>query len=145
MVEERMRGHLAWTILFHGMKLTFTIPFGRDRSYALHCYRAGKTCRSSFLRLPLQHYYLLRTMTTNLNPKYCYDSVGNGCKLGQGCRLRHDIQKCSCGLVLAASEMGPHLAGKRHRLLADMKQAELAQGPQSTSRQTQRPTTVSQI
>ncbi|KAJ6572149.1 P-loop containing nucleoside triphosphate hydrolase protein [Mycena capillaripes] len=83
-------------------------------------------------------------MTTNLNPAYCYDSVGKGCKLGQSCRLRHDIQKCSCGLVLPAANIDSHLAGQRHRLLANMKQTEIAQKPETTPRQNQRrgPTTT---
>ncbi|KAJ7434430.1 P-loop containing nucleoside triphosphate hydrolase protein [Mycena galericulata] len=54
-------------------------------------------------------------MNTTMNLKFCYDSVGTGCKQGQGCRLRHDIQKCSCGLVLLLSNVAAHRAGKRHQ------------------------------
>ncbi|KAJ7484325.1 P-loop containing nucleoside triphosphate hydrolase protein [Mycena latifolia] len=65
-------------------------------------------------------------MTTTLSPWYCYDSVGTGCRLGPACRLRHDIQKCSCGFVLPTANMDAHLAGKRHKLLLkEMKHSEL--------------------
>ncbi|KAJ7841089.1 P-loop containing nucleoside triphosphate hydrolase protein [Mycena olivaceomarginata] len=66
-------------------------------------------------------------MPSLVNAKFCYDSVGKGCSLGQNCRLRHDILKCSCGLVLLASNIAAHLAGKRHQLISNARQAE---GPQ---------------
>ncbi|KAJ7074967.1 P-loop containing nucleoside triphosphate hydrolase protein [Mycena belliarum] len=76
-------------------------------------------------------------MTTILNPRYCYDSVGTGCRRGQNCPLRHDIQKCSCGLVLPSANFDAHIAGKRHReLLAVLKQSELpSKGQTNRSRQ----------
>jgi hypothetical protein len=89
------------------------------------------------------------SMTTNINPKFCYDSIGVGCRLGRACRLRHDIQKCSCGLVLRTVTMGGHLAGKRHLLLMQTKESELAQKSQTNSQQSsnpsQRPPVVSRI
>ncbi|KAJ7150898.1 hypothetical protein C8R43DRAFT_887088 [Mycena crocata] len=63
-------------------------------------------------------------MATNDNPRFCYDSVGTGCLHEQTCRLRHDIRRCSCGLVLLNAVVASHLAGRRHRLLlAQFKQA----------------------
>ncbi|KAJ7266375.1 P-loop containing nucleoside triphosphate hydrolase protein [Mycena haematopus] len=79
-------------------------------------------------------------MATTTNPKFCYDSVGTGCKSGKACRLRHDILKCSCGLVLLASKIGPHLAGKRHELLGNVtrRQADQANEPVVNLRQNRR-------
>ncbi|KAF7378134.1 RNA helicase [Mycena sanguinolenta] len=77
-------------------------------------------------------------MATNMNPKFCYDSVGSGCKFGKACRLRHDILKCSCGLVLLASNIGPHLAGKRHGLLGNTRQFQQAPEPVVNLRPNQR-------
>ncbi|KAG7441339.1 RNA helicase [Guyanagaster necrorhizus] len=48
---------------------------------------------------------------------WCYDSVSpDGCKRSPGtCQLRHDITKCSCGLVLDICNYEPHIHGKRHQ------------------------------
>ncbi|KAJ7474539.1 P-loop containing nucleoside triphosphate hydrolase protein [Mycena galericulata] len=82
-------------------------------------------------------------MNTAMNPKFCYDSVGTGCKRGQGCRLRHDIQKCSCGLVLLLSSVAAHQAGKRHQTLLETKNSESkAQGNLRNSRPTSNPAAV---
>ncbi|KAK7047845.1 hypothetical protein VNI00_006173 [Paramarasmius palmivorus] len=55
------------------------------------------------------------TQTLPINPRFCYDFVGAGCLRGKACRLRHDIKKCGCGLVLPASDYASHSLGKRHR------------------------------
>ncbi|KAJ6480358.1 P-loop containing nucleoside triphosphate hydrolase protein [Mycena sanguinolenta] len=78
-------------------------------------------------------------MATNVNPKFCYDSVGSGCKSGKACRLRHDILKCSCGLVLLASNIVPHLAGKRHGLLGNTREFQPAPEPIVNLRRNRRP------
>ncbi|KAJ7096045.1 RNA helicase [Mycena epipterygia] len=77
-------------------------------------------------------------MATPPDPSYCYDSISTGgCTRGQRCPLRHDIQKCSCGIVLRTANMGSHLPGNRHRLLLEKKESELAQARQTHD---QRPT-----
>ncbi|KAJ7199232.1 P-loop containing nucleoside triphosphate hydrolase protein [Mycena pura] len=78
-------------------------------------------------------------MTTpiSVNPRYCYGSVGTGCELGQRCPLKHDIQKCSCGLVLPAINMAAHMAGKRHRALENAKRSGLDERPQAQPRPNQ--------
>ncbi|KAJ7430120.1 P-loop containing nucleoside triphosphate hydrolase protein [Mycena galericulata] len=82
-------------------------------------------------------------MNTTMNLKFCYDSVGTGCKQGQGCRLRHDMgQKCSCGLVLLLSNVAAHRAGKRHQTLLETKNSESAQENLRNSRPTSNPAAV---
>ncbi|KAJ3819685.1 RNA helicase [Lentinula raphanica] len=50
-----------------------------------------------------------------LNPKYCYDFLSTqGCLRGSACKLRHDILKCSCGMVLRRRDHHSHVRGKRH-------------------------------
>ncbi len=48
---------------------------------------------------------------------WCYDSVSpGGCRLPPGtCPLRHDITKCSCGLILDACNYEAHVHGQRHQ------------------------------
>lgn len=56
--------------------------------------------------------------TMSINPRYCGRFVSdNGCPLGQTCRLRHDIRKCSCDLVILLCNFLPHTRGKRHQQL----------------------------
>ncbi|CAA7270266.1 unnamed protein product [Cyclocybe aegerita] len=45
---------------------------------------------------------------------FCIPSVTTGCTFGRNCSLRHDIFKCSCGLVLLQEDRKAHLNGKRH-------------------------------
>ncbi|KAF6753774.1 RNA helicase [Ephemerocybe angulata] len=61
-----------------------------------------------------------------LNPTYCSFFLSpQGCVRGLNCRRRHDIQRCSCGLVLLARNYLPHVRGKRHRtIFAQKKEAE---------------------
>ncbi|KAG7439173.1 P-loop containing nucleoside triphosphate hydrolase protein [Guyanagaster necrorhizus] len=48
---------------------------------------------------------------------WCYDSVSSsGCRQPPGtCKLRHDITKCSCGLVLYTYSYESHIHGRRHQ------------------------------
>ncbi|KAF9003306.1 P-loop containing nucleoside triphosphate hydrolase protein [Cyathus striatus] len=46
---------------------------------------------------------------------YCRYIIEGGCRLGPRCRFRHDIRKCSCGLVIRFRYWQPHIRGKRHR------------------------------
>ncbi|KAK0191971.1 P-loop containing nucleoside triphosphate hydrolase protein [Armillaria mellea] len=48
---------------------------------------------------------------------YCFDSVSsNGCRQPPGtCKLRHNITKCSCGLVLDTPNYESHIHGRRHK------------------------------
>ncbi|SJL11598.1 uncharacterized protein ARMOST_15004 [Armillaria ostoyae] len=48
---------------------------------------------------------------------WCYDSVSpGGCRRPSGtCPLRHDIAKCSCGLILDACNYEAHVHGQRHQ------------------------------
>ncbi|KAF8970450.1 P-loop containing nucleoside triphosphate hydrolase protein [Flammula alnicola] len=56
--------------------------------------------------------------TTNYtHPTYCIPFVTTGCSFGRTCSLRHDIFKCSCGLILLLAYQTPHLQGKRHQKL----------------------------
>ncbi|ESK92561.1 rna helicase [Moniliophthora roreri MCA 2997] len=56
------------------------------------------------------------TQSLPMNSRFCYDFVGRtGCPRGRACRLRHDIKKCECGLVLPVSDYASHSLGKRHR------------------------------
>ncbi|KAK0191959.1 P-loop containing nucleoside triphosphate hydrolase protein [Armillaria mellea] len=56
----------------------------------------------------------------------CYDSVStNGCRRPPGtCPLRHDITKCSCGLILDACNYEAHVHGQRHQQRLVSKQRE---------------------
>ncbi|KAJ6608222.1 P-loop containing nucleoside triphosphate hydrolase protein [Mycena sp. CBHHK59/15] len=63
----------------------------------------------------------------NSNPRFCYNFVEAGCN-HQGCRLRHDIRKCTCGLVVPLQHFDTHQAGKRHRGLLDSKLKEERRG-----------------
>jgi helicase MOV-10 len=67
--------------------------------------------------------------TTNgprLNPNFCgYFLSPSGCIKGIRCNRRHDIQRCSCGLVLMSKYYLPHVRGKRHRdLYRQLKERE---------------------
>ncbi|KAK7052594.1 RNA helicase [Favolaschia claudopus] len=54
--------------------------------------------------------------------RFCDDFLSAaGCRLGKRCPLRHDIKKCTCGLVLPNKHVRAHLAGKRHQLLENLK------------------------
>ncbi|KAK0496609.1 P-loop containing nucleoside triphosphate hydrolase protein [Armillaria luteobubalina] len=48
---------------------------------------------------------------------YCFDSISSsGCRQPPGtCKLRHNITKCSCGLVLDTHNLQSHLHGRRHQ------------------------------
>lgn len=49
----------------------------------------------------------------------CYESVNaQGC-VAADCRQRHDIHRCSCGLVLLNQNRSQHLQGKRHKKSMD--------------------------
>ena len=56
--------------------------------------------------------------TMSRNPRSCYAFLeAQGCPHGSDCRFRHDIQKCSCGLVLLSKYFTSHVNGNRHRKL----------------------------
>ncbi|KAH6887860.1 RNA helicase [Coprinopsis sp. MPI-PUGE-AT-0042] len=65
-----------------------------------------------------------------MNPTYCQDFIGpNGCQRGIRCRKRHDIQKCSCGLVVLRKYYLPHVRGQRHRtLFRELRESQPATG-----------------
>ncbi|KAK0191970.1 RNA helicase [Armillaria mellea] len=48
---------------------------------------------------------------------WCYDSLSSvGCRQPPGtCKLRHDITKCSCGLILYTYTYENHVHGRRHQ------------------------------
>ncbi|THU92777.1 hypothetical protein K435DRAFT_905442 [Dendrothele bispora CBS 962.96] len=52
------------------------------------------------------------------NPTFCYvfasQPGGQGCTK-KDCKLRHDVLKCLCGLVLPISDYASHSGGKRHQ------------------------------
>ncbi|KAJ3929858.1 MAG: RNA helicase [Lentinula lateritia] len=51
--------------------------------------------------------------------KICNDSLeGRVCPRGSACKLRHDIVKCSCGLILRQLDFRSHVKGKRHSQLS---------------------------
>lgn len=63
-----------------------------------------------------------------LNSAYCREFLSRrGCALGDACTARHDIQQCSCGLVLPRTDYETHKRGKRHRNLVAAA-AEASQG-----------------
>jgi hypothetical protein len=64
---------------------------------------------------PALPFTTIMTQTLPMNPRFCCDFVSAGCLRGKACRLRHDIKKCGCGLVLPASDYASHSLGKRHR------------------------------
>ncbi|KAF5356601.1 hypothetical protein D9758_008284 [Tetrapyrgos nigripes] len=68
------------------------------------------------------------------NPTFCYDFVsqlnGRSCRR-KGCTLRHDITRCSCGLVLPVSDYPSHSGGKRHRDAMNGKPLRPRTGPRS--------------
>ncbi|KAF9260601.1 P-loop containing nucleoside triphosphate hydrolase protein [Marasmius fiardii PR-910] len=49
------------------------------------------------------------------NPRFCFDFIEGRCRYGEGCRHRHDIRRCECGLILPCSDYASHSGGKRHR------------------------------
>ena len=52
------------------------------------------------------------------NPTYCFNFLTErGCPLGQSCRLRHDIRRCSCDLVILSKHFEQHMNGNRHQQL----------------------------
>ncbi|TFK41414.1 P-loop containing nucleoside triphosphate hydrolase protein [Crucibulum laeve] len=63
-------------------------------------------------------------MAPTMNRTYCLPFVTNGCPRGHLCRLRHDIRKCSCGLVIIHKNFLPHIRGKRHQKLLQQKRRE---------------------
>ncbi|KAK0204282.1 P-loop containing nucleoside triphosphate hydrolase protein [Desarmillaria ectypa] len=47
---------------------------------------------------------------------WCYDSVSpSGCRQPGTCKLRHDITKCSCELILYTYTYESHIHGRRHQ------------------------------
>lgn len=57
-----------------------------------------------------------------VNPRYCVPFANGHCPFGTTCSLRHNILKCSCGLILSLRKQKIHLDSKRHsRTLAILK------------------------
>ncbi|KAG7097715.1 hypothetical protein E1B28_005039 [Marasmius oreades] len=50
-----------------------------------------------------------------LNPRFCSEFLEGNCRHGEGCRHRHDIRRCECGLILPSSDYASHSGGKRHK------------------------------
>lgn len=66
-------------------------------------------------------------------PQYCSDSLTDqGCPLGSTCPKRHDIRRCSCGVLCFQQSLLEHMRGKRHRALLAGQQTQ-APPPAPTS------------
>ncbi|CAK5272785.1 unnamed protein product [Mycena citricolor] len=73
-----------------------------------------------------------------LNPQYCPAALlPAGCTRGNSCHLRHDIVRCTCGVILVKSAVHAHKQGKRHRALmlseAQKNQAQASASASSAS------------
>ena len=55
-------------------------------------------------------------------PGSCRDFPEGLCTAGDLCRFRHDLRKCSCGLILPFGNLRQHQRGRRHQALLEKQQ-----------------------
>ncbi|TRM60446.1 P-loop containing nucleoside triphosphate hydrolase protein [Schizophyllum amplum] len=55
-------------------------------------------------------------------PGSCVNFPQGRCTAGDLCRFRHDLTKCSCGLILPFGNLRPHERGRKHQILLQQQQ-----------------------
>jgi helicase MOV-10 len=64
-----------------------------------------------------------------LPPSFCRYIIVGECPWGDGCKFRHDIVGCSCGLAIQLEHLRAHTRGNRHRrLLAELQARKEMEG-----------------
>lgn len=69
-----------------------------------------------------------------VNTQYCAPFANGHCPFGTTCSLRHDIFKCSCGLILSLRKQKIHLGSKRHSKTLAVLQNRLKKGENYASK-----------